>query len=81
MSLEVIPSLIFVTQTLKTLLLRKSSVDWHFRSVSKDLSFAFNLGPLFALFGPCWAIFGVELRLENFFGTYVHRLIDFILEV
>ncbi len=30
MSREVIPSLTFVTQTLKMLLLRKSSVDWHF---------------------------------------------------
>ena len=35
----------------------------------------------FALFGPLGAIFGVEVRFKNIFGTYLHRLTTFILEV
>ena len=43
--------------------------------------FAFTLGKfgaLFALFGPLGAIFGVEVRLKNIFGTYLHRITTFI---
>ena len=46
--------------------------------------FVFNsakFGTLFALLRPLGAIFGVGVRLKNFFGTYLHRLTTFILEV
>ena len=36
---------------------------------------------LFALFGLFGAIFGVGVRFKNFFGTCLHRLTTFILEV
>ena len=38
-------------------------------------------GPLLHFFGPFWVIFGVEVRFKNIFGTYLHRLTTFILEV
>ena len=38
-------------------------------------------GLLFALFRSFEAIFGVGIKLKNLFGTYLHRLKTFILEV
>ena len=38
-------------------------------------------GAFFVLFGPLGAIFGVKVKLINIFGTYLHRLTTFILEV
>ena len=35
----------------------------------------------FALFGPLGAIFGVEVRFKNIFGTYLHKLTTFKLEI
>ena len=46
--------------------------------------FAFSFAPFWtflALFGPCWAIFGVGIKFKNFFGTYLHSLTTFTLEV
>ena len=46
--------------------------------------FVFNsakFGTFFALLRPFGAIFGVGVRFKNFFGTYLHRLTTFILEV
>ena len=46
--------------------------------------FAFTsakFGAFFPLFGPLGAIFGVEVRFKNIFGTYTHRLTTFILEI
>ena len=46
--------------------------------------FAFTsakFGAFFALFGPFGAIFGVEVRFEKIFGTFLHRLKTLILEV
>ena len=51
---------------------------------STVLSFCFSFGQilgLFALFGLFGAIFGVGVRFKNFFGTCLHRLTTFILEV
>ena len=51
---------------------------------SKALSFCFSFDQilgLFALFGLFGAIFGVGVRFKNFFGTCLHRLTTFILEV
>ena len=45
------------------------------------LSFCFYFGQIWGLFCPFWAIFGVEVRYKNIFGTYIHRLTTFILEV
>ena len=58
------------------------SINFGFGSTT--LSFCFYFGQiwgLFALFGPLGAIFGVEVRFKNIFGTYLHRLTTFILEV
>ena len=40
-----------------------------------------KFGAFFAPFEPLGAIFGVEVRFKNIFGTYLHRLTTFILEV
>ena len=40
-----------------------------------------KFGAIFALFGLFGAIFGVGVRFKNFFGTCLHRLTTFILEV
>ena len=42
---------------------------WKYSSIFL-LLFRPNLGPFFALFGPLGAIFGVEVRFKNIFGTY-----------
>ena len=46
--------------------------------------FVFNSAKFWAFlefFGPFGAIFGVGVRFKNFFGTCLHRLTTFILEV
>ena len=49
---------------------------------SKALSFYFQFCPILGLFCPFQAVqsfFGVGVRSKNFFGTYSHRLITFVL--
>ena len=58
------------------------TINFCFGSIA--ISFCFNFGQilgLFTLFGPFGAIFGVGVRFKNFFGTCLHRLTTFILEV
>ena len=52
---------------------KHSLLDKYFE---RFLSLAF-----FALFGPFGAIFWVWIKFKNFFGTYLHKLTTFILEV
>ena len=40
-----------------------------------------KFGAIFELFGPFGAIFGVRVRFKNVFGTYLHTLTTFILEL
>ena len=49
--------------------------------VNLDLVDLAPIWGLFALFGPVGAIFGVGVKFKNFFGTCLHRLTTFILEV
>ena len=55
------------------------SINFGFGSTA--LSFCFTLAKFGGLFGPLGAIFGVDVRLKNYFGTYLHRLTTFIFEV
>ena len=57
-------------------------INFCFGITGLSLCFSFDqiLG-LFALFGLFGAIFGVGVRFKNFFGTCLHRLTTFILEV
>ena len=53
---------------------------WNF----SPIWFFFHSAPFGAfldLFGPLGAIFGVGVRSESFFGTYLHSLTTFVLEV
>ena len=54
--------------------------------INVDYQFWFwNYSPIFffhwAPFGPFGAIFGVRVKSQNFFGTYLHSLATFVLEV
>ena len=68
---------------LKTFL-EPNNVDYQFFFELKLYLLVFNSAKFvafFALFGLFWAIFGVGVRFKNFFGTCLHRLTTFILEV
>ena len=50
----------------------------------KDIPHCFQFGLILGLFELFWAlgaIFGVGVRSKNFFGTYLHSLTTFVLEV
>ena len=58
------------------------TINFCFGSIA--ISFCFKFGQilgLFTLFGSFGDIFGVGVRFKNFFGTCLHRLTTFILEV
>ena len=60
------------------------NVDYQFWFWNYNPIFCFDSAPFWAfldLFGPFWAIFGVGVRSKNFFGTYLHSLTTFVLEV
>ena len=65
--------------------LEPTNVDYQFLFWKYSPIFWFfirpNFGPFFAFFGLFGAIFGVGVRSKNFFGTCLHRLTTFILEV
>ena len=58
-----------------------TNIHYHFWFGSKGLSFNFQFSLILGLFGPFWAIFGVGVRSKNYFGTYLHSLTTFVLEV
>jgi len=49
---------------------------WKYRPI-----FLFFIRPNFGPFCTFWALFGVGVRFKDFFGTCLHRLTTFILEV
>ena len=56
-------------------------VDYQFWLWNYSLICFFSFGPFWGLFGPRGAIFGVGFRSKSFFGTYLHSLTTFVLEV
>ena len=60
------------------------NVDYQFWFWNYNPIFCFHSAPFGAfldLFGSFGAIFGVGVRSESFFGTYLHSLTTFVLEV
>ena len=59
-------------------------VDYQFWLWNYSPIWFFSFGPFWGLFGSFWArgaIFGVGFRSKSFFGTYLHSLTTFVLEV
>ena len=67
-----------------TIILRPTNVDYQFLFLNYSPIFLSSIQPnlaLFAFLGPFRAILGLESGSKTFFGTYLHRLTTFILEV
>ena len=61
-----------------------TNVDYSFGFGNTALSFCFQFGKILGRFCTFWAfraIFGVGVKFNNFFGTYLHTLTTLILEV
>ena len=64
--------------------LKPINVNYQFWFWNYNPIFCFHsalFGAFLDLFGPLGAIFGVGVRSKNYFGTYLHSLTTFVLEV
>ena len=58
-----------------------TNVDYHFWFRKYSPIFNFKFDPILGLFGSFGANFGFGVKSKKFFGTFLHRLTTFILDV